>query len=157
MPSQIPKRPGTRQRRNRVIGAATLPSEREAAALKRVVPALPEYEGEDGEDWHPKTRAWWARVWASPMAGEYLAADMDGLFMLAELLDRFWTEPSAQLAAEIRLQRQCFGLTPIDRRRLQWEVARGEEAEARRKRPAPAAKPTRGRRDPRQVLRMVKR
>jgi hypothetical protein len=90
------------------------------------------------------------------MASEYLEADVDGLVMLAELVDQFWAEPNSQLAAEIRLQRQCFGLTPIDRRRLQWEVARGEEAEARRSRRVPPSKPAGGRHDPRQVLRMVK-
>ena len=65
------------------------------------------------------------------------ASDIPGLEILADLVDRFWYG-DAGLAAEIRLQRQCFGLTSLDRRRLQWEIARGEEAEKRRGgRPAP--------------------
>jgi hypothetical protein len=36
-----------------------------------------------------------------------------------------------ELAGEIRLQRLCFGLSPIDRRRLQWDIDRGDEAEAK--------------------------
>ncbi len=49
----------------------------------------------------------------------------------ADLIDDYWGAEGTkktQLAAEIRLQCQRFGLSPIDRRRLQWEVARGEEA-----------------------------
>jgi hypothetical protein len=65
------------------------------------------------------------------MAPEFDESDIHGLFLLAVLVDQFWTEPSQQLAAEIRLQRQCFGLTPIDRRRLQWEIDRGEAAAAK--------------------------
>ncbi len=62
------------------------------------------------------------------MANEYLDADIPGLHRLAVLIDQFWTDPSTALAAEIRLEQQAFGLTPIDRRRLQWEVERGENA-----------------------------
>jgi hypothetical protein len=66
------------------------------------------------------------------MAPEFLHADVHGLFLLAELEDMFHRAPSAkdkiELAKEIRLQRVAYGLTPIDRRRLQWEVDRGDEA-----------------------------
>ena len=51
--------------------------------------------------------------------------------MLADLMDLYWYG-KRDLAGEIRLQGQCFGLTPIDRRRLQWEVQR---VEAERKKP----------------------
>jgi hypothetical protein len=77
------------------------------------------------------------------MAPEFERSDVHGLYLLAVLVDEFWLEPSQQLAAEIRLQRQCFGLTPIDRRRLQWEIDRGDEAlerTAQRRKPKPAAK-----------------
>lgn len=79
------------------------------------------------------------------MAGEYVAADAHGLLVLADLVDRYWQAPSRELAAEIRLQRAEFGLSPIARRRLQWEVARVEDATGRRK-------PSRARKDPRQAL-----
>ena len=72
------------------------------------------------------------------------------------LVDAFWTEPSQALAAEIRLQRQAFGLTPYDRRRLEWTIESVDEAQDRgrqrraRQQPA-AARAT----DPRSVLRSV--
>jgi hypothetical protein len=75
------------------------------------------------------------------MAPEYDSSDIHGLLMLAVLVDDFWAAPSAVKAAEIRLQRQCFGLTPIDRRRLQWEIARGTEAEQRTERRRAAGTP----------------
>lgn len=121
------------------------------------VPALPK-----GRRWRAETKAWWADVWASPMAGEFVdgRADIHGLFVLAVLVDDFWSEPTTALAAEIRLQRQCFGLTPIDRRRLQWEIERGEEATERTRRrraePAPAAAASGGQAaDPRSLLHAV--
>lgn len=95
--------------------------------------------------WHPETLAWWAGLWRSPMAPEFdQATDLPELLRLARLVDayNYTDEPKLmiQLMAEIRLQRQCFGLTPLDRRRLQWEIAKGDEAESRTKaRRAPRA------------------
>lgn len=77
------------------------------------------------------TRRWWRDVWASPMATEYLRADEHALFRLAVLTDMFWEEPSKELAAEIRLQQQAFGLTPSDRRRLEWSIEQAEQAKDR--------------------------
>jgi len=100
------------------------------------------------------TRAWWKAVWRSPMADEYLDADVHALYRLAVLVDMFWSEPSKELAAELRLEQQCFGLTPIDRRRLQWEVERGEAAETRtRQRHVRAAQV--GEEDPCKVLQVL--
>lgn len=81
-------------------------------------------------DWHPAVVTWWRDLWSSPMAPEYVDSDRHGLLMLAVLLDRYWREPTTQLAAEIRLQRACYGLSPTDRQRLRWEVDRGEQAAA---------------------------
>ena len=77
---------------------------------------------------------WWDSVWRSPMASEFLDVDRrGGLYLIADLYQARWTADSASAIAniskEIRLQEARFGLSPIDRRRLQWEVARGEEAE----------------------------
>ena len=128
----VPKPPAARRRRNKSSTAATL-----SPVVDAAVPELP-----SSVEWHDMTRSWWVDVWSSPMSGEWDPSDVHGMFVLAALVDRFWTEPSTALAAEIRLQRQCFGLTPIDRRRLQWEIDRGEEAEAsrdkRRTKPKPA-------------------
>jgi hypothetical protein len=123
------------QRRNKTTTRATLSAVHDIQA-----PLLPE----DGErQWHEQTRSWWADTWASPMAPEFDASDRHGLFLLAVLVDDFWHKPTWALAAEIRLQRQCFGLTPIDRRRLQWEIERVDEAQdrGRRRRSAGAGKP----------------
>ena len=75
------------------------------------------------------------------MAAEYDATDVHGLLQFAVLVDNLWraeTPRDRQAAsAEIRLQGLRFGLSPIDRRRLQWEIGRSEEAQARgRHRPA---------------------
>jgi len=40
------------------------------------------------------------------MVTEYLRADLAGFYIFADLTDRFWKNPSAALAAEIRLQRR---------------------------------------------------
>jgi hypothetical protein len=81
------------------------------------------------------------------MAGEYDPSDIHGLAMLADLYDAYWATPpekaitKKELAGEIRLQRQCFGLSPIDRRRLQWEIDRGDEAQAKTRARKQAAAP----------------
>jgi len=96
----------------------------------------------DDHVWHPLTLAWWAAVWSSPMAPEYDDSDIHGLYVLAMLVDGFWTHPHWTAAAEIRLQGQRFGLSPIDRRRLQWEIERTDEAQERGNRRRSAGKPT---------------
>src|SRR4051794_24756945 len=120
-----PKHPSARARRNKTPGARTLSAARDPKG-----PALPKRAS--AEAWNPMTVAWWKDIWSSPMSNEYDESDKHGLFVLAVLVDRFWATGDPQLAGEIRLQRQCFGLSPIDRRRLSWEIDRGEEAEAKR-------------------------
>lgn len=155
MSGPIPKSPSKRQRRNKSVTAATLT---ETAALMKA-PALPDL----GREWHPMTRAWWSDsvtgIWASPMAKEYDNSDVHGLFSLAMLVDDFWSallaDDRKQLMAEIRLQSQRYGLSPIDRRRLQWEIARGEDAEKKRKAYPPTPANDGKVRDSRDVLRAV--
>ena len=146
-----PKPSALRQRRNRVSTAATLPAP--GTASGRQAPPLPA-RGRDVTPWHPETLVYWALIWASEMAGEYLDADVPGLVALMKLQDRF-NYGDQSVAAEIRLQRQCFGLTPIDRRRLQWETGKVEDAERRRPKPGAVVQPTR-RSDPRKGLALVK-
>lgn len=153
MPGPAPKPSALRQRRNRTVTRALLPSEEQAADA--TVPKLPALG--DKEKWHPMVRQWWDAVWKSPMAGEYLAADKEALFMLARLHQDFWTAGSQKdrqaAAAEIRQQGVRFGLSPIDRRRLQWEVEKGDQAvertTTRRQRKAASGK------DPRDVLKVM--
>lgn len=150
MPGPQPKPSGTRARRNKSSTNATLKAD---AAI--VAPELPH------RDWHPMTLAWWRDLWASPMAPEYDDSDRHGLFKLALLQDDFWTAETArerkEASAEIRLQEQRFGLSPIDRRRLQWEIEKSEEAVergAKRRCSGRAASKPNGS-DPRAVLRAL--
>ena len=142
-----PKPAAIRQRRNKTTTAARFET---AERPRQSAPALGKHPVK-GQKWDSRTRSWWREVWSSPMAKEFLHADTDGLFMLAALVDQFWKAPNPALAAEIRLQRQCYGLTPIDRRRLQWEIVRVEEAE-RKRAPRPAAQTGD---DPRAALRAI--
>ncbi len=105
--------------------------------------------------WHPLARQWWKDIWASPMATEFLTADHHALFRLAKLIDDYWMaeSPSArkELAGEIRLQQQAFGLTPFDRRRLEWTIETTEREKAKgkkRRQKEPAGDST----DPRTAL-----
>jgi len=123
MKGPAPKNPAVRQRRNAQTTRAVLPPEQ---SPRQRAPSLPKEV-----EWHPLTRRWWKDVWSSPMATEYVRADEHGLFRLAVLIDKFWIKPSIRLAAEIRLQQQAFGLTPLDRRRLEWSVEQAEQAKDR--------------------------
>lgn len=145
------KHPSTRARRNVASSAATLPA---TAQRKGPAPALP-----PGTEWHPAVTWWWADLWAAPMSDEYHASDIHQLYLLATLYHDFYLSPPGtvrrtQLASEIRLQRMAFGLTPMDRRKLEWtieQVAEAQDRTARRratKAPAPAD-------DPRSALRVV--
>jgi hypothetical protein len=101
------------------------------------------------------TASWWRDSWASPMRKLWLYSDQHGLFILAELVDQFWWEPDADKAKEIRLQGQRFGLSPIDRRRLQWDMKEpGLEDEKEEPEPQHQVAPEPV--DPRLALRMVK-
>jgi hypothetical protein len=74
------------------------------------------------------TRAWWKTIWASPMAAVWLEADVPALTRLARLLDLLGEgEPSALLLAEVRHLEDRFGLSPLARRRLQWEIAQASD------------------------------
>ena len=129
----IPKDPALRQRRNKTPGAATLTNEQ---AMRTRAPLMGKRD--DGQEWHVKTKKWWRDTWQSPMAGQYIDTDVSGLRLLAQMIDDYTKEPladkRAKLAAEIRQHRTCFGLTPLDRMRLRWEVEKVEEVTERRQR-----------------------
>jgi len=104
------------------------------------------------------------------MAAKYDDSDQHGLLMLAALIDGLWRAKTAQdrlaAAAEVRLQGARYGLSPIDRRRLQWQMAETEDKQRRGRhqaaREAEQESPTpalgggqRPPRDPRAMLRSV--
>lgn len=148
MPGPAPKHPGTRARRNQTSTRATL-----RAVPDMPTPALPEHPK---GPWHAMTATWWADVWASPMAPEFDASDTHGLYALAMLVDDFWRADESgnrmKLAAEIRQQGQRFGLSPIDRRRLQWEIERTEAAQEKSAVRRERARPVTSAADPRSLL-----
>ena len=163
MPGPPPKPNHMRQRRNKMTTRATL-----AAPARKVrspkVPKLPA-RGRGRGAWHPRVRAWWSDVWNSPMASEYLDVHRHGLEALAELRQQFYIakEPGKLLAlhAEIRQSQRDYGLTPLDLRRLQWEVRRAIDAVdaadvADAKSPQKAKRqPKQKKVDPRKLLRLV--
>lgn len=146
MPGPMPKDPKIRQRRNVVSTSSTLDGD---AGTRKRMPSLASIVK---RNWHGQTLAWWRDVWHSPMAAEFLEADRHALVRLAVLIDAFWNEPSKELAAEIRLEQQAFGLTPIDRRRLQWSIEPDRETERRPSLPTPE---TSSESDPRNLLTWV--
>lgn len=135
-----------RRRANKASTASVLTQADEASA--RPAPELPARYDADGNEmnWRPETLEWWADLWAAPMSSEYHSSDRHALFLLAVLVDQFWTAPDQKLAGEIRLQRQAFGLTPYDRRRLEWTIETADAAKdsgsrrrsGRQAEPAPA-------------------
>lgn len=165
MPGPQPKPSHMRQRRNKTTTRAKLP----APARKARAPKLPKLpaRGRGRGAWHPRVRAWWTDVWKSPMASEYLDVHRHGLEALAELRQQFHTaeEPGkiAALHAEIRHSQRDYGLTPLDLRRLQWEVRRAVDstdavvaAETQSPEKESKRRPGQKKGDPRILLRVVK-
>lgn len=153
---RTPKDPSTVARRNKTTTRAVLkPVE---------APAIPDLP--DEYCWHAQVLGWWRRAWSSPMVPEWTDSDIDTMFLAAKLMQEFWDPDTSSatckaLAGEIRqLLAQC-GLTPMSRRSLQWEIARGEAAEdetkARRAgRPTAAARKRAAANDPRERFKVVK-
>jgi hypothetical protein len=144
-----PKQAHLRQRTNKKAGASMLQL---VADDGKKAPKIP---NPDGREWHPLTLAAWAHAWASPMAPQWLETDTDALGRLAILWDTFYREPDTKTMAEIRQQEARFGLSPLDRSRLQWEISRGDAAEKQQERRQMAPRKT-GTLDPRQALMAVK-
>src|SRR5436309_546039 len=118
MPGPAPKPTGARRRRNKGGSAVKLAA---TAKVRHGVAQLPALPG--ARELLPSTREWWKTVWASPMAAVYLEADVPALARLATLVDRQERgEAGSRLLGEIRSLEDRFGLSPLARRRLQWEV-----------------------------------
>lgn len=163
MPGPAPKHHSTRARVNKTSTRATL---HEQAEGEVEIPSLPamrlvekkrKYRDEDGclqtetrleeRPWRMETQEFWEDIWSSPMASEYhRRSDKHGLLRLAVLIDDFWTAPSAAANIEIRLAQKDYGLTPLDRRRLEWTIASAEKAtdEGQKRRGATEPAPRRG-------------
>ena len=149
MPGPAPKSSKTRQRRNKASTRATL----EQPTGEVTVQPLPARD-EGQKPWHRRVCAWWDDVWRSPMASEYLDVDRRGLEAIAELWQSFFSRDSdagrIAVHSEIRLAQRDYGLTPLDRRRLEWEIKRAEPKPVKSK-----PKQSRTKADPRKVLRIA--
>jgi len=76
----------------------------------------------------PWTAGYWDTIWASPMAVVWKDADVPALIRMARLQDKAMrNEASAAELSEIRQLEDRFGLSPLARRRLQWEITQEEE------------------------------
>lgn len=126
MPGPPPKNPNLRQRRNKSSSRALLPNKPKRQLRKPQLPKL-----EKGEVWHPFAVKFWETIWASPMSAEFVHGDEPALLRLLFLTDRYWKGGSLEVAKEIRMMEQQFGLTPLSRRRLEWTVAQAEDAKDR--------------------------
>ena len=152
MSGPAPKHPSARARRNKTSTRATLSPVHDVEAPK--LPSRP-----DG--WHEMTVQWWADIWASPMSPEWDESDVHNVYLLAMIYDDIWTAEGAreraQAASEYRQQRKDLGLTPFDRRRLEWTIEQADEARDkgdRRRSSAPRQEsPKGGKPDPRSTLR----
>lgn len=115
---QTPKPPGQRRRRNADQPQwRALPGEGRKGRPPGLPPKRPA--------WLKLTRDWWKSIWASPMATAWLPSDVPTLVRLARIVEADNRgEATASLLAEARQLEDRFGLSPMARRRLQWEVAR---------------------------------
>lgn len=90
--------------------------------------------------WHSEVVRWWDDVWNSPMSEEWhLETDYHNLVIGAVHLNDFWQaeEPAARQKADAAFKKTitpALGLTPYDRRRLEWTIASAGEATDRRNR-----------------------
>jgi hypothetical protein len=81
---------------------------------------------------HTETIRWWETIVVSPMTTEYETSDWEGLYRLAHMVDDQWWTGDAKLLPEIRQQSSLFGLAPLDRHKLKWEINRTAAAKTNR-------------------------
>jgi hypothetical protein len=116
------KHQSVRARANKTSTRATLTERTEDELEEFEIPALPPrhvLKRKDGQEyyveepWHPLTLEWWVDIWESPMSGEFHSSD-----------------PNKDTHAEVRLAQKDYGLTPMDRRRLEWTIESADKARA---------------------------
>ncbi len=143
-----PKPRAQRRRRNATPGSAVLDP-----SVKVKAPTLP-----GAKEMLASTRAYWRRLWASPMAQLWLDADVPSLVRLTQLHDlttrqfkvvaegpqvrmdlsdlpegitvSFDSPVTAAHLAEMRQLEDRLGLSPLSRRRHGWEIAEPDDDDA---------------------------
>lgn len=124
-----PKDPATRRRRNvDPIPRVEVEQDDELRGPELPADALPK-----GEEWHPRTVAWWDTWRRSAQAQTFLRTDWDFLLDTALMHHTMWSRGRWEFAGELRLRVAKFGATPEDRARLRLQV---QAAPAKPKEPA---------------------
>jgi hypothetical protein len=72
--------------------------------------------------WSEEAERAWATWWASPMSAAWIEADLVALRRALRLVDASARGDSAASGPLTALEDR-LGLTPLARRRLQWEIA----------------------------------
>lgn len=152
-PGPTAKDPSIRGRRNKTTTRATL-SKPDAETVEK--PKLP-----SSIDWYPEVVSWWGDLWTSEPRKEWIDVDTHLLYVAARLYQMMLdpdTKPTAAkaLAGEYRQILVQFGLTPMARRTLQWEVLRveGEKQNAARRASSGATSTTAAKSTPRATARV---
>ena len=109
-----PKPPGQRRRRNKDAPKwVTLPD-----GSRSKVPQMP-----GGTKATSAARSYWRTLWASPMAAMYQEADKFRIARAATLHSLALAgEAKATELSELRAIEDSLGISPLARRKLQWEV-----------------------------------
>lgn len=89
--------------------------------------------------WNPAVVAWWNDIWSSPMSQEFHESDVHGLYLACFYLHQTlspWLKMADRLQAAGKYEAAVknFGLNPMSRRSLQWEIAKVDEAHERAQR-----------------------
>ncbi len=88
----------------------------------------------DGQEWLPRTRAWYESIRISPLAQRMgVEADWYAVQDLALLKDDFWrpkTKGRWMLASEIRQREGTLGITPEARVRLKFDAPQPDDMKA---------------------------
>jgi hypothetical protein len=172
MPGPAPSDPSTRKRGNKASTKSVL-----SVVVDHEIPPMPDPNDWlakpviDGEEisldpnppqWSPAVIKWWDTIWQSPMSNEYHESDTQQLHLACFYLHQTtnpYIKMAERLAAAAKYE-SCvrnFGLSPMSRRSLQWEIERVNEAQGknrrRRQRDEEAAQPARpaGSVDPREA------
>ncbi len=82
-------------------------------------------------DWKQRTVQAWSAWWNDPASTQWAAADIEAVYMLAELMEDGLTKH----AAEIRQRSDILGLSAKGRQDRRWRIVEAEE-EVEPKKPA---------------------
>lgn len=157
MPGPNAKHPSVRARRNTTSTRAKL-TKKATSTRKTSSPTVPKLPSTI--DWYSDVEAWWADLWGSEPRDEWIDADLHLLFVAARLY-QMMLDPETKVTAakacagEFRQIMTQFGLTPMARRTLQWEIEKPEDTGKNTPAKKAPAKRAAKKADPRAKFRVV--